>query len=320
MNRAGKVITSTREERFEQYGHPAYRAAVDPSDDGKFSVIPPGVNLAVFDATSRNEREEATAAFLETVIARDIAPGRRDLPIILLSSRLDHKKNHIALLRAFAAHPELQGLANVGIVVRGADNALTQRSRFTGEARELLDAMATLCDEEGLWDKVTVFPLEGQAELAAAYRYLTGRHSLFCLPAFHEPFGLAPLEAMAAGLPAVVTRNGGPSESLHENGVAYGVLIDPANPDDIARGVMQVIESPQAWQRYSDAGRGRVLARYTWDRTAAGYAAALDEIISGQAAGQDGRRLPIPPYFVQPNPANEFTTADLRAIYTGQAS
>ena len=319
MNRAGKVITSTREERFEQYGHPAYRAAVDPNDDTKFTVIPPGVNLAVFDATSRNDSEDATAAFLEAVIARDIDPDRRNLPIILLSSRVDHKKNHIALLRAFAEHPELQALANVGIVVRGADNALQQRSRFTGESRELLDEMAALCDQAGLWGKVTAFPLEGQAELAAAYRYLTGRHSLFCLPAFHEPFGLAPLEAMAAGLPAVVTKNGGPSESLYENGVAFGVLIDPTDPDDVARGVMQVVESPQAWQRYSEAGRSRVLDRYTWDRTAAGYAAALDEIIGRGPAGQTGQRLPIPPYFTQPDPANDFTTADLAAIYTGVA-
>lgn len=318
MNRAGKVITSTREERFEQYGHPAYRAAVDPGDDSKFSVIPPGVNLSVFDASSRNEREEATAAFLETVIARDIDEERRDLPIILLSSRVDHKKNHIALLRAFAEHPELQARANVGIVVRGADNALRQRSRFSGEARELLDQMAALCDEAGLWGKVTAFPLEGQAELAAAYRYLTGRHSLFCLPAFHEPFGLAPLEAMAAGLPAVVTKNGGPSESLFENGAAFGVLIDPSDPDDVARGVMQVVESPQAWQRYSEAGRGRVLDRYTWDRTAAGYATALEEIIGRVPADRPDQRLPIPPYFTQPDPANDFTTADLAAIYTGQ--
>ncbi|MCB9154579.1 MAG: glycosyltransferase [Caldilineae bacterium] len=318
MNRAGKVITSTREERFEQYGHPAYRAAVDPDDDRKFSVIPPGVNLAVFDATSRNDREQATADFLETVIARDISADRRGLPIILLSSRVDHKKNHIALLRAFAGHPELQAMANVGIVVRGADNALQQRSRFSGEARELLDQMAALCDEAGLWGKVTAFPLEGQAELAAAYRYLTGRHSLFCLPAFHEPFGLAPLEAMAAGLPAVVTKNGGPSESLYENGASFGVLIDPADPDDIARGVSQVLESPQAWQRYSEAGRGRVLARYTWDRTAAGYAAVLEEIIARGPGDQTGQRLPIPPYFRQPDPANDFTTADLAAIYTGR--
>lgn len=318
MNRAGKVITSTRQERFEQYGHPAYRGAIDPENDDRFAVIPPGVNLKVFDLTSRNDRERATAAFLEEVIARDITPERRHLPVILFSSRLDRKKNHLGLLEAFAQHPELQQLANVGLVIRGADNALEQRGLFQGEAREQLDAMAVLCDQAGLWDKVTSFPLEGQAELAAAYRHLGGRRSLFCLTAFHEPFGLAPLEAMAAGLPAVVTMNGGPSESLREGDEEFGVLVDPTDPDDIARGLMQVLDSPASWQRFSEAGRGRVLTRYTWERTAAGYAQVL-EALARQPARDLTRQLPIPPYFQNPTPRNDFTATDLAIMYQGHA-
>ena len=318
MAYAGKCITSTVEERYEQYGHPAYRAAIDPADDSRFAIIPPGVNLAVFDRSSRNAREEATAAFLEDVIRRDIAPERRQLPVIVLSSRVDRKKNHIAVLRAFARHPELQNRANVGIVVRGAENALVQRSRFTGETRELLDAMADLCDEAGLWGKITCFPLEGQAELAAAYRALARRHSLFCLPAFHEPFGLAPLEAMAAGLPAVATKHGGPSESLVDNGSEFGVLIDPPDPDDVARGLMKVLENDASWQRYADAGHERILARYTWERTAAGFASVLEELIAAKGTKTRATPLPIPPYFVDPIPANDFTMDELAAIYEGR--
>jgi len=48
MNHAAAVISSSCLERDEQYGHPAYRGAIDPAD-GKMVVIPPGVNLAVFD-------------------------------------------------------------------------------------------------------------------------------------------------------------------------------------------------------------------------------------------------------------------------------
>lgn len=319
MNRAGKVITSTREERFEQYGHPAYRSAIDPDDDTRFAVIPPGVNLQVFDASSRNAREAATAAFLEQVIARDIDAERRQLPVVLASSRLDRKKNHMGLLQAFAHHPELQARANVGLVVRGADNALQQRERFTGEAREILDALAALCDEAALWGKVSIFPLEGQAELAAAYRHLAQRRSVFCLTAFHEPFGLAPLEAMAAGLPAVVTQNGGPSESLCESGQEFGVLIDPLDPDDVARGLLRVLESPESWQHFSTAGRGRILDRYTWERTAAGYGAVLEELIAHPPAMDPTRVLSIPPYFRDPSHANDFTTADLARIYEGRS-
>ena len=154
--------------------------------------------------------------------------------------------------------------------------------------------MVELCDQAGLWGKVTSLPLEGQAELAAAYRHLAKRHSLFCLPAFHEPFGLAPLEAMAAGLPAVATKHGGPSESLFEDGQEFGVLIDPVDPDDVTRGLMRVLESPASWQRYSEAGHQRILSRYTWERTAAGYAKVLEELIALQSAKENGRPAVYP--------------------------
>ena len=40
MNHAGAVITSTAQERFEQYGHPAYTGAVETDDDDRFSIVP----------------------------------------------------------------------------------------------------------------------------------------------------------------------------------------------------------------------------------------------------------------------------------------
>ncbi|MFQ5344312.1 MAG: glycosyltransferase, partial [Anaerolineae bacterium] len=59
MNRSAVNVTSTRQERCEQYGHPAYRGAADVPDDRRFAVIPPGVNLAIFGADARSENEEA---------------------------------------------------------------------------------------------------------------------------------------------------------------------------------------------------------------------------------------------------------------------
>ncbi len=59
MQRADTVITSTEQERNEQYAHVLYDGAIDSTDDGRFAVVPPGVNTAIFnDAEQDEDREE----------------------------------------------------------------------------------------------------------------------------------------------------------------------------------------------------------------------------------------------------------------------
>lgn len=312
MNRAGVVIVSTAQERMEQYGHPAYRGAVDTGDDGHFAVIPPGVNLRIFDRGAENAQEAETQAHVERMLARDIAAERRQLPCIVSSSRLDPKKNHLGLVRAFAGSDALQAAANLAIIVRGVDDPLRQYERLAGSESAILRQIVELCEAHDLWGKITAFPLGGQEALAAAYRYLSRRRSVFALTALYEPFGLAPLEAIAAGLPGVVTQNGGPSESLYdaESGVEYGVLVDPADPEDIARGLLQAIAEPERWRQYQEAGIRRVYDKYTWQRTAEGYLRVIEDLLA--------RRETIPPYFLQPQ-SNAITVDDLAALYLQEA-
>src|SRR5919202_1904408 len=120
-----------------------------------------------------------------------------------------------------------------------------------------------------------MFALRNQGELAAGYRFFAGLHSVFTLTALYEPFGLAPLEAMAAGLPAVVTKFGGPSESLRSGDEEYGILVDPNDPMEVSNALYALTSNRARWQRYAEAGYGRVLSQYTWKRTAEGYLAAL---------------------------------------------
>jgi sucrose-phosphate synthase len=236
------------------------------------------------------------------MLARDIAPDRRELPAVLCSSRLDPKKNHIELVRAYAGSPQLQAAANLLIVVRGAED-IHSRDGLTPTERAVLDQVVAVCQENDLWGQVSAFSLASQGELAAAYRYLSGRRSAFALTALYEPFGLAPLEAMASGLPAVVTQNGGPSESLRDlvTGREFGVLVDPADPSDIAAGLLRLVGPGNEWEAFHQAGRERVLAKYTWDRTAEGYQAAIESLV----ARQPGKLVAIPAYFSEPSPNNE---------------
>ncbi len=311
---ADGIITSTRQEQLEQYGHRAYHGAVDPAgaDHARFAVVPPGVNRRVF-SPEPGEADAVVSERFEAVLARDLPAERRHLPLVLCSSRLDQKKNHVGLVEAFVENAELRQKANLAIAIRGLDNPLQQRGQLKGEERAILDEVASLLTANDLWSVVTSFSLNNQAELAAAYRVAAARGSVFSLTASYEPFGLAPLEAMSCGLPAVVTRNGGPSESMFEadTGKKYGALVDPASPADIARGLLEVLATPADWRYFQQAGIERVVTRYTWDRTAAGYLAVIERALANPAAGS----LPIPAYFTQPGPATEIPLAALADLF-----
>lgn len=73
-----------------------------------------------------------------------------------------------------------------------------------------------------------------------------------CQPSLVEPFGLAILEAMAAGRSVVATRIGGPPEFVTAEA---GALVDPLSVDDIARGMgaVQVFPAPNLSARNAAA-------------------------------------------------------------------
>jgi glycosyltransferase involved in cell wall biosynthesis len=62
-----------------------------------------------------------------------------------------------------------------------------------------------------------------------------------CQPSLVEPFGQAVLEAMARGRSVVATRVGGPAELVPEGA---GLLVDPLDVGDIARGLRVAAELP----------------------------------------------------------------------------
>ncbi|HED03862.1 MAG TPA: glycosyltransferase family 1 protein [Candidatus Fraserbacteria bacterium] len=319
MSHAAGLITSTHQEQQDQYGHRAYHGALrSRSRSGpRWAVIPPGVNRRVF-STEPHELDALLRRRIEAALTRDLAPERRELPWVICSSRLDRKKNHLGLVKAFAQNEKLRATANLAVAVRGAENPLRERSQFEGEAGVILAEIAALLDEHALWPVVTSFPLNDQAELAAAYRLAARRRSVFALTALYEPFGLAPLEAMSCGLPAVVTRNGGPAESLSDRrtGGEYGLLVDPTDPSEIARALLVLLSSPAKWQRYRQAGIERVANRYTWESTAKGYMSLLTELRAPQSPAAPGG-LPIPDYFTQPTPDNDIALEELAALYFG---
>ncbi len=312
MNHSIVNITSTEQERHIQYSHNAYRGAVDWTENSHFSIIPPGVNLEIFDRDSKMEGEGTLHQHIEEKLSRDISSDRLEFPCIVASSRLDPKKNHLGLVQAFASSTELRQKANLVILTGNLEDPLNGFDSVGETEKDVLDSILKVIDESDLRGQVSMFSIQGQLQLGAAYRYFATKGSVFALTALYEPFGLAPLEAMASGMPAVVTKFGGPSESMLNGDKEFGLLVDPTDQDEISTALYQLTSNPELWQQLAEAGYQRVLSRYIWKRTAEGYLKILQFAKENNVSG---KHLPIHPYFKDPIPENDISIAELTATY-----
>ena len=312
MNHSIVNITSTEQERHIQYSHNAYRGAVDWTENSHFSIIPPGVNLEIFDRDSKMEGEGTLHKHIEENLSRDIAKDRLEFPCIVASSRLDPKKNHLGLVQAFASSTELRQKANLVILTGNLEDPLNGFDSVGETEKGVLDSILKVIDESELQGQVSMFSIQGQHQLGAAYRYFAAKGSVFALTALYEPFGLAPLEAMASGMPAVVTKFGGPSESMLNGDKEFGLLVDPTDQDEISTALYQLTSNSELWQQFAEAGYQRVLSRYIWKRTAEGYLKILQFAKENNVSG---KHLPIHSYFKDPLPENDITIAELTATY-----
>ncbi|MFC2091522.1 PfkB family carbohydrate kinase, partial [Elusimicrobiota bacterium] len=223
------------------------------------------------------------------------------LPAVISSSRLDAKKNIRGLVKAFAESLVLQQSSNLVIVTRGFDNPLKNYRKINqGRERDVLIDLISLIDQNNLRGKVSMFSIDNQSDLADMYRYFSLKKAVFSLMSLYEPFGLAPLEAMACGLPVVVTKFGGPAESLRDEDQDYGLLVDPKDPEDIASAIYSFVSSKARWKDFSQKGYIRVLDQYTWRVAAESYLSIFKSIVKDK----DTRTIfnfPIDDYFIDPD-------------------
>ncbi|SHE27315.1 sucrose-phosphate synthase [Marinitoga hydrogenitolerans DSM 16785] len=271
MNRSAFNIVSTNLERFEQYAHPLYEEAIDINDDNKFEVISPGVNVNIF-SSEKKEMDKEFWQKIEKYLSRDIKEKNKQY--IVLSSRVDEKKNHLGAIRAYAKSKKLQQIANLVIFVRGLINSFEDINKLSEKEQKIIDEIKRIIEDYGLKGKVSLFDVPGQEELASAYRYFVKKNSIFVLPAFYEPFGLAPIEAAAVGLAIVATKNGGPMEAFDRG--KYGVLIDPFDENNIADGMIEGLEN---FKKYSELGKKRVIENFTWEITAKKYLERIEKYL-----------------------------------------
>lgn len=95
---------------------------------------------------------------------------------------------------------------------------------------------------------------------------------VFVLPSFAEGFGLPLLEAMACGVPAVVSN----VSALLEVGKQGAVLCDPKSPEDFRVAIEKIVSNEEEYKKYQDAGLQRA-KDFSWERSAQETADAIEK-------------------------------------------
>lgn len=220
--------------------------------------------------------------------ARFPAPTRDRAPWggrLLYVGRLDPRKGPATPIRALGDLP---------------DHTLTLAG---GDEMGLRAELERLARDLGVADRVR-FVEVARSEIPALYE----EADAVVVPSrWQEPFGLVPLEAMAAGVPVLATATGGSGEFLVD-GVTC-LRFPPGDAPALAAAVASAGSDPDLRDRLTAAGR-RVAGRLTVDRTAAAleewHLAAASELgaadlpeydalpddLSTRAAGEGASRRP----------------------------
>jgi N-acetyl-alpha-D-glucosaminyl L-malate synthase BshA len=180
-------------------------------------------------------------------------------PLVMHASNFRPVKRIPDVVEAFRRLLELRP-AHLVMVGDGPDRATAERA--------VRDA--------GIADRVeflgNVSPVEG----------VLGAADVFLLPSEQESFGLAALEAMACGVPVVVSGAGGLPELVEEGRGGY--VLPVGDTAGMARRIADLLDNPVEHQRQRTLARERA-SLFAMDRVVDQYEALYRQmIIDGQAA------------------------------------
>lgn len=169
---------------------------------------------------------------------RDIA-GTQPMPLVLSLGRINWKKGLDRLIEAMAYAPDAK------LVIAGNDEdtytpKLLALAKLTGVAARIRFLGPVHGDEK--W-----------STFASA--------DVFALPSYSENFGISVLEAMACGIPVVVTPEVGLATTVAQTGA--GIVAD-GDPIKFGRAIAHLLANPDLRQRMGEAGRKAAMDQFSW--------------------------------------------------------
>ncbi|MBE9135942.1 glycosyltransferase [Nodosilinea sp. LEGE 07088] len=173
-------------------------------------------------------------------------PLTRNKTLILFLGRIDPKKGLDLLAQAFASI-QLQ-FPQTHLIIAGPDNI-----GFSPTAQEYFAAA-------GCSDSVTFTGF-----LTGALKYAAfSASNLYVAPSYSEGFSMSILEAMASGLPCIITTGC----NFPEAAIAKAAYVVESKAEEITEALLSCLSHPAAAERTGNLARKFILEHYTWEKVA----------------------------------------------------
>jgi glycosyltransferase involved in cell wall biosynthesis len=185
-------------------------------------------------------------------------PEIGDQPIILFFGRINFKKGLDILARAFGAVARQR--REVHLVIAGPDD-----DGWGARAR-------TWLEEAGVLGRTTFTGMLLGPDKLAVFEDA----AMFVLPSYSENFGLAVIEAMAAGLPVIISDR---VNIWREVAAAEAGRVIPCDATALANQILDLLAHPEAAAQMGRQGRALVAERFQWPRIGRSLAEAYGRII-----------------------------------------
>jgi N-acetyl-alpha-D-glucosaminyl L-malate synthase BshA len=185
------------------------------------------------------------------------------------AARRELAPNGEALIGHMSNFRTVKRVGDVVDLFRRVHQVMPARLVLIGDGPDLPEALLTL-DSLGLGEHVTTLGSIQNVERVLA------QLDAFLLPSQTESFGLAALEAMACGVPCVVSDAGGLPEVIR-NGVE-GYTVPVGATADMAARVLDLLNDPELQTRMGAAARKAAVERFALDSIIDRYEALYREV------------------------------------------
>jgi len=196
----------------------------------------------------------------------DAAP-RRPHSMLTVARLADENKGHDVIIRALAEVRREFGDVRWTVVGDGPMRPALEGMAVEAGVDELIDWRGSVGDEvrnRCLFES-DIFVMPSRIPVG---------------PVGGEGFGIAYLEAAAAGLPVIAANEGGATDAVDPP--STGLLVDPRDPAAVATAVRTLFRSREGIEAMRSAS-SRWAARFTWERLVDGLEEVFDSVPGGSS-------------------------------------